>query len=75
MVIKKWSWNDNWGKWGKESPCKHLLKLRSYLEENEIHITSEHGIEPMGWVNVSCPCRTYEVVLRDKDEEEEEEEW
>ena len=46
--------------------CKHLLALRRYLYDYSMEIWSEHGEEPAGWVNVSCPeCRrTYEVVLR-----------
>ena len=55
-----------WGYWGKEPPCEHLVALRTFLEGNQMEITSEHGIDPSGWVNVSGEScsRTYETVLR-----------
>lgn len=57
---------DTWGRWGTEPPCEHLLALRKFLTENDLHVWSEDGAEPDGWCNVGCQrChRAYEVTLR-----------
>jgi len=55
-----------WGMWGSEEPCKHLKKLREFLEKNDMTVWSQHG-QPNGWVNVHCTdcSRTYETVLQE----------
>ena len=57
----------DWGNWGGEPPCEHLLSLRNYLEDTGLSVYSEHGESPNGWVNVHCPkChRTYGVTLQE----------
>ena len=69
MPDSTWTWNETWGRFGSEEPCSHLRRLRIFLEDEGMSITSEHGLEPAGWVNVYCSCgRTYETVLRNRDE-------
>lgn len=56
-----------WGRYGNKPPCEHLIALRNFLAKTGLAIWSEHGEQPAGWVNVSCPhChRTYETELHD----------
>lgn len=56
-----------WGRYGGEPPCTHLIMLVKRMRELGVAIWSEHGVQPDGWVNVSCEqcCRTYEVTLRE----------
>lgn len=59
--------DDIWGHYADELPCKHLLDLRRFLEENQMSIWAEHSEGPQGWVNVRCEqCnRTHEITLRE----------
>ena len=56
-----------WGMYGKEPACEHLLALRAYLEDQDIQIWGEKTESPTGWVGVYCHrCkRVYEVTLRE----------
>lgn len=55
----------DWGRFGDEPPCSHLVALLDYLRVNRLDIWSEHGSQPDGWVNVHCESchRTYETTL------------
>lgn len=54
-----------WGRYGQEPPCEHLIKLRDTLRENGLRVWGE--LTTGGWVNIHCQeCgRTYEDVLDD----------
>jgi len=57
----------DWGFFGFEPPCEHLVALRQFLESSGLGIWGEDSLHPDGWVNVLCShChRTYEVTLRE----------
>jgi hypothetical protein len=57
--------DDKWGYYGDKPPCKHLVRLRQYLADEELEIWGEHT-EPDQWVNISCErcSKTYETRLR-----------
>lgn len=59
MAVKEW------GNYGNEPPCEHLIELLGHLYRTGMDIWSEHGESPSGWVNVKCKkCgRTYETTL------------
>jgi hypothetical protein len=56
----------DWGNYGDQPPCEHLVTLREFLVRNRMSVYSEFSEEPYGWVDISCgSCkRTYQDVLR-----------
>jgi len=62
--------DDEWGFWGNEPPCEHMLALREFLIANWMDIWGEFTDD--GFVNVSCErcSRTYETTLRFGEEDE-----
>lgn len=57
---------EDWGRYGKEPPCRHLVGLREFLEANGLKVWAEHAVNPTGWCNVHCQIcnRAYETTLR-----------
>lgn len=63
---------DDWGRYGSEPPCEHLVALRAFLEASGLKVWAEHSEGPWGWCNVHCPhChRTYETTLQPTEAED-----
>lgn len=57
--------HESWGRWGKEPPCEHLLKLRDLLIEQGLTVWAKYA-EPNGWVKVHCKTchKMYETTLQ-----------
>jgi len=71
----------DWGYWGNDPPCEHIIALRNFLIESGLSVYGENTESPRGWVNVNCEkCqKTYEATLQkpwrtDDDEEDEDDE-
>jgi hypothetical protein len=58
--------------WENTDPCEHIQKLKEFLKENEVEITTEFSEDPYGWVNIRCnKCnRGFQACLRPANEYE-----
>lgn len=68
---------DDWGRYGQEPPCEHLVALRNFLEASGLKVWAEHAESPWGWCNVHCSdCqRTYQTTLQPSVLDDESEAW